>query len=155
MRESAVDFLATASYKWLMGDFGLGFLYVRQDVLGKPQRTQWSFRQFQNFDYHAFPGDPAGSFPASYEQRQDAAGFFEVGTYARLRAEMPRLGYPCITPDGSRGAIIAFAVKDDAATAARLRVKEIDVGISRGRIRVSPSVYNTEHDVEALLEALI
>ncbi len=112
------------------------------------------FPQFQNFDYHAFPGDPAGPFPASYEQRQDAAGFFEVGTYARLRAGMPRLGYPCITPDGSRVAIIAFAVKDDAATAARLQVKKIDVGISRGRIRVSPSLYNTQHDVEALLEAL-
>ena len=185
VRESGVDFLAAASYKWLMGDFGLGFLYVRDDLLSKLQRSQWSFRQFKSFDYHAFPGDPAGPFPATYEQRVDAAGFFELGTYAngvlaaltyslpwihelgvsniqshatelnrKLRSEMPRLGFACITPESSLGTIIGFAVKDDATTSARLRAKKIDVGLSRGRMRVSPSIYNTTADVEALLEAL-
>ena len=175
VRATGVDFLASASYKWLMGDFGLGFLYVKEEVLPKMQRTQWSFRQFGDFAYHALPGDAAGPFPATYEQRQDAAGMFEVGTYAngvlaaltyslpyirglgvkkiqahalalngRLRTEMPRLGYACITPEGARGAIIAFAVKDDAGTAAKLRAKKVDVGLSRGRMRVSPSVYNTD-----------
>ena len=185
VRESQVDFLATASYKWLMGDFGLGFLYVRENLLSQLQRTQWSFRQFTDFDYHAFPGDPAGPFPATYLQRKDAAGLFEIGTYAngvlaalchslpwiqslgpsniqkhalelntKLRAEMPRLGFPCITPETSNASIVSFAVKDDIATAARLRAKKIDVGLSRGRMRVSPSIYNTKTDVEALLAAL-
>jgi selenocysteine lyase/cysteine desulfurase len=185
VKENGVDFLATASYKWLQGDFGLGFLYVNEKVLPKLERVQWSFRQVDTYDYHAFPGDPDGQFPASYEQREDAAGHFEVGTYAngvlavltyslpyiqrigvdkiqkhalelngRLRAEMPKLGYPCITPEGSSGAIIAFAVKDDSATAAKLKAKKVDVGSSRGRIRVSPSVYNTHADVDALLSAL-
>ena len=185
VKECQVDFAASASYKWLMGDFGLGFLYVRQDLLSKLQRSQWSYRQFTRFDYHAFPGDTAGSFPASYEQRDDAAGMFEVGTYAnevlaaltyslpwieslgvakiqehalklntRLRTEMPRLGYDCITPEESRGAIVGFAVKDNATTAARLKAKKIDVGLSTGRMRVSPSIYNTAADVEALLAAL-
>jgi selenocysteine lyase/cysteine desulfurase len=185
VHDSGVDFLASASYKWLMGDFGLGFLYVRQDLLSKLQRSQWSFRQFESFDYHAFPGDPAGPYPASYQQHNDAAGLFEVGTYANgvlatltyslpwiqslgpaniqahalklngiLRKEMPRLGYPCITPDGARGAIITFSVKDDASTSARLSAKKVDVGLSPGRMRVSPSIYNTEGDVQALLAAL-
>jgi len=185
IQDSGVDFLATASYKWLMGDFGLGFLYVRGEVLPKLQRVQWSFRQFNEFNYHAFPGDPVGPFPASYEQHNDAAGYFEVGTYAnpvlaaltyslpyiqslgvaniqknaqalnaRLRAEMPRLGYACITPEGARGPIIAFAVKDNAGTAAKLAAKKVDVGLSAGRMRVSPSVYNSQGDVDALLEAL-
>ena len=185
VRESGVDFLATASYKWLMGDFGLGFLYVREDVLPKLQRSQWSYRQFKNFDYHAFPGDPSGPFPASYEQHEDAAGYFELGTYANgvlaaltyslpwiqrlgaaniqahalelnamLRSEMPRLGYACITPGSSRGSIIGFAIKDDATAAAKLKANKIDVGLSRGRMRVSPSIYNTKADVQALLEAL-
>jgi selenocysteine lyase/cysteine desulfurase len=185
VRESNVDFLASASYKWLMGDFGLGFVYVRKDLLPKLQRTQWSYRQFAEFDYHTFPGDPAGPFPGSYTQHEDAAGYFETGTYANgvlavltyslpwiqslgvaniqrhalelnsmLRAEMPRLGYECITPEGARGAIVGFRVKDDAGTAAKLKAKKIDVGLSVGRMRVSPSVYNTRTDVEALLAAL-
>ena len=185
VRASGVDFLASASYKWLMGDFGLGFLYVRENLLPKLQQTQWSFRQFESFDYHAFPGDTPGPFPASYKQRQDAAGLFELGTYAngvmaaltyslpwiqrmgveniqahalelnaKLRREMLRLGYNCITPEDAKGAIIAFAVKDDARTAAKLRAKKIDVGLSRGRMRVSPSIYNTQQDIDTLLEAL-
>ena len=185
VRESNVDFLAAATYKWLMGDFGLGFLYVRQDILPKLGRSQWSFRQIDNFDYHAFPGDAPGHFPASYIQREDAAGYFEVGTYANgvlaaltyslpwihqltparinahalglnahLRSEMPRLGYPCITPETSRGSIIAFSVKDNARTADRLHARKVDVGLSPGRMRVSPSFYNTRADIDALLAAL-
>jgi selenocysteine lyase/cysteine desulfurase len=73
---------------------------------------------------------------------------------AKLRTEMPRLGFPCITPEGSNASIIAFAVKDDAAAANRLSAKKVDVGLSRGRMRVSPSIYNTKKDIEALLSAL-
>jgi len=185
VRESGVDFLGSASYKWLQGDFGLGFLYAREDVLPRVERSQWSFRQTASFDYHAFPDDPTGPFPASYEQMQDAAGHFEVGTYAngvlaalsyslpwiqqigveriqqhakalnaKLRAEMPRLGYACITPEDAGGAIIAFAVKDHEGTAAKLKAKKIDVGMNPGRMRVSPSIYNTMDDVQSLLAAL-
>ena len=41
VKESNVDFAACASYKWLMGDFGLALLYVRQDLLGHIRRTQF------------------------------------------------------------------------------------------------------------------
>jgi len=158
---------------------------VREDVLPKLERSQWSYRQTAGYDYHAFPGDPTGPFPASYEQLQTAAGHFELGTYAnsvlaalsyslpwiqkigvekiqghalelnaKLRAEMPRLGFECITPERARGTIIAFAVKDGAATAAKLKAMKVDVSLSPGRMRISPSIYNTMADVDALINAL-
>src|SRR5271167_1271074 len=34
VRATGVDFAATATYKWLMGDFGMGFLFVREELLG-------------------------------------------------------------------------------------------------------------------------
>jgi selenocysteine lyase/cysteine desulfurase len=185
VRATGVDFLATASYKWLMGDFGLGFLYARSDMLPALQRTQWSYRQFSEMEYHAFPGDPDGPFPATFDQLHTAAGYFETGTYAnavlaalshslpwieelgvaniqqharalnaRLRKEMPQLGFACITPAEAQGAIISFAVKDDAGTAAKLKRANVDVSLNPRRMRVSPSIYNNEADVEALLEAL-
>jgi selenocysteine lyase/cysteine desulfurase len=185
VRASGVDFLGCASYKWLMGDFGLGFLYVRQELLPTLERTQWSFRQFSEMHYHALPGDKPGAFPATFDQLHTAAGYFELGTYANavlatlsysmpwmqrigvakiqahahslnavLRSEMPRLGYECITPENAGAAIISFAVKDDAATDARLKAKNVDVSLNPGRMRVSPSVYNNEADIHALLEAL-
>src|SRR6185436_9934791 len=33
VRSSNLDFAACATYKWPMGDFGLGFFYVREDLL--------------------------------------------------------------------------------------------------------------------------
>jgi selenocysteine lyase/cysteine desulfurase len=185
VRATGVDFMASASYKWLMGDFGLGFLYTRADVLPTLERTQWSFRQFSDMEYHTLPGDAPGPFPATFEQLHTAAGYFEVGTYANgvlaalsfslpwmqqigvaniqqhahtlnaiLRKELPRLGYDCITPEDAKASIIAFHVKDDKATAAKLKAKNIDVSRNPGRMRVAPSIYNNEADVHALIEAL-
>jgi len=45
VRAAGVDFAAAATYKWLMGDFGLAFLYVREDLLGSViRRPHWSYR---------------------------------------------------------------------------------------------------------------
>jgi selenocysteine lyase/cysteine desulfurase len=185
VRASGVDFLGTASYKWLMGDFGLGFLFAREDVLPSLERTQWSFRQFSGMEYHTLPGDKPGPFPATFDQLPTAAGYFELGTYANavlatlsyslpwiqkigvvsiqqhahrlnatLRAELPRLGYACITPEDAGAAIISFAVKDDSATAAKLKARNVDVSRNPGRMRISPSVYNNEADIQTLIQAL-
>ncbi len=80
VRASGVDFLACSSYKWLMGDMGLGFLYVRNDVLDRVQRTQYGFRQMAETQYHVFPYDPPGSAVMSWKQASGAGGRFEVGT---------------------------------------------------------------------------
>lgn len=185
VRATGVDFLASASYKWLMGDFGLGFLYARSDILPALQRTQWSYRQFSDMEYHAFPHDTPGPFPATFDQLHTAAGYFETGTYANavlaalnhslpwiqqlgvakiqqharalnaiLRRELPPLGFECITPVDSQGAIISFSVKEDAGTAAKLKRANVDVSLNPRRMRVSPSIYNNEADVRALIEAL-
>ena len=53
-RFRCVDFAACATYKWLMGDFGLGFLYARRGVLDA--------LPLADFGYYAFsaPGAPPG-----------------------------------------------------------------------------------------------
>jgi selenocysteine lyase/cysteine desulfurase len=80
VRTSGVDFLACSSYKWLMGDMGLGFLYVREDLLDRLQRTQYGFRQMSRMQYHVFPYDPPGQAVMEWTQGADAGSHFEVGT---------------------------------------------------------------------------
>ena len=80
VRASAVDFLACSSYKWLMGDMGLGFLYVRTDRLDRLRRTQYGFRQMADVQYHVFPYDPPGGSVMDWKQAKGAGGYFEVGT---------------------------------------------------------------------------
>jgi len=81
VRASGVDFLACSSFKWLMGDFGYGFLYVRSDLLPKLKRDELGYQQVKSLAYHAFPGDPPGArlFEAAPDDAT-AGGFFRVGT---------------------------------------------------------------------------
>lgn len=80
LRAAGVDFAAGSSYKWLMGDFGLGFLYVRKEVQEKVQRPWWGYHQVSAFKSHVFPYDPPGAGVATYEMSPDAAGKFAMGT---------------------------------------------------------------------------
>jgi selenocysteine lyase/cysteine desulfurase len=82
VRDSNVDFAACASYKWLMGDFGLGFLYAREDLLDRIKRTQFGYQQLIKLDTHVYPFDPPGSAVVSYDVRRDATGHFATGTTA-------------------------------------------------------------------------
>jgi selenocysteine lyase/cysteine desulfurase len=185
VRATGVDFLACSSYKWLMGDMGLGFLYVREDLLDRLPRCQYGFRQLSGVQYHVFPYDPPGDAVMDWSQSTDAGGHFEVGTVSnttlaclghsldyiqrigvrniqshrqpllsRLQKEMPRLGFEPMTPLDSTSPIVAFAKKDTGGASERLRQARIDIAVYPHRVRISPSVYNDQADIDKLLEAL-
>jgi selenocysteine lyase/cysteine desulfurase len=81
LRAAGVDFAASSSYKWLMGDFGLGFLYVRREVQEKLRRPWWGYHQVGGrFITHLFPFDPPGEKPADYGYAEGATGRFAMGT---------------------------------------------------------------------------
>lgn len=82
VKESGVDFAACASYKWLMGDFGLGFLYTRKDRLPLLPRTQWGYYGLERFASHAYPLDAPGETVADYAFEETATGRFAFGTHA-------------------------------------------------------------------------
>src|SRR6185503_9530098 len=53
VRATGVDFAATSTYKWLMGDFGLGFLFVREALLGTViQRPHVSYESAVGAELH-------------------------------------------------------------------------------------------------------
>ena len=86
VRATGVDFCSTASYKWLMGDMGLGFLYVRADRLDRLQRPWYGYHQVSSFQSHMYPGDPPGETVADYELAENARGYFAMGTVANATA---------------------------------------------------------------------
>ena len=73
---------------------------------------------------------------------------------ARLRAEMPRLGFEPVTPPGTRSALITFTFRNRAPVVEKLRKANIDARVGPNFIRLSPSVYNDMVDVERVLAAL-
>ena len=73
----------------------------------------------------------------------------------RLQDELPAIGYPSITPRGNESPILAFAAKDPATTMTKLRDAGVHVAMRWGnKMRISPSVFNNQEDVDRLLEAL-
>ena len=184
VRASGVDFASCSSFKWLMGDFGMGFLYAREDLLPKIRRSQIGYHS-GNIETHFLPMDRPASVPFTWELGIDASSHFEVGSNAygpmaalsvslpyirqlgveaieahrqplleRLRREMPRLGFNPVTPAGTKSALITFNVKDRKPVLEKLKKANINVRLGGHFIRVSPSVYNDMQDIDRLLEAL-
>ena len=83
VRATGLDFAASATYKWLMGDFGLGFLYVREDLLGTViRRPHWSYESASSAEIHLSPFDPEAPKAVSYTPGKDASSYFTLGTMA-------------------------------------------------------------------------
>ncbi|MBL8986170.1 MAG: aminotransferase class V-fold PLP-dependent enzyme [Gemmatimonadetes bacterium] len=83
VRATNVDFAATATYKWLMGDFGLGFFYVREDLLGRVvRRPHWSYESATDADIHLSPTDPRSPTPVTWTPGPAASHYFQLGTMA-------------------------------------------------------------------------
>lgn len=84
VRATGVDFCACASFKWLMGDFGLGFLYVREDLLDRVvPRTVFGYQQATEFDTHYLPQEGPSPLPVSWRLGADVSGHFEMGSFAQ------------------------------------------------------------------------
>jgi selenocysteine lyase/cysteine desulfurase len=186
VKATGVDFAACASFKWLMADFGLGFLYAKEELLDRVvHRSQRGYHSSRDIATHFLPYDPPASTPFTWELGRDASAIFEVGSnawgpinalgqslpyiaqlgvanieawrqpmLARLREEMPRLGFSPMTPPGTRSALITFTFRDRASVVERLRKANVNVRVGQNFIRLSPSVYNDMADIDRLLEAL-
>src|SRR5262249_58872360 len=78
---SGVDFAACSTFKWVMGDFGIGFFYARESVLDKIERPLIGYMEG---DVEAFypPSLPEAEYsPIAYSLNKTAPGFFEPGTF--------------------------------------------------------------------------
>lgn len=86
VRDTGVDFCASASYKWLMGEMGLGFLYVQGDRLEEISRPWFGHNQLARHALYSFPDATRGERLSEYEHFDSALGYFAMGTQANIVA---------------------------------------------------------------------
>ncbi len=158
-----IDFLACSAYKWLMGG-RFGYLYVREDLQGGVMKVkQFGGRSSQ-------PG--AGRYQISTAShvgcacQDEALAYIEklgvtniqkynASLHGRLRKELPALGYRCLTPADADGPISTFEVSDVDKTREKLKRAGVIVTLrNEGQMRVSPSVFNNQKDLDMFLNAL-
>ena len=101
VRATGIDFAATATYKWLMGDFGLAFFFVREDLLGTVfRRPHWSYDSASSVDIHMSPFDPEAPKAVTYTPGSDAASYVQLGTTASAIAAALAVSIPYISALG-------------------------------------------------------
>jgi selenocysteine lyase/cysteine desulfurase len=177
VKAMGIDFAATATYKWLMGERGFGFLYVREDLQDRVlPTTRYGHRQVANFNrvdlsWEPLPGAAryeTGTIPSalaavSHESLQyierlglDAIQAHARRLIARLQKELPPMGYPSLTPADTPTPIVAFQLRDAASVAKRLRAANVAATIieAERRLRLSVSVFNTDADIDRVLQVL-
>jgi selenocysteine lyase/cysteine desulfurase len=74
----------------------------------------------------------------------------------RLQKELPPLGYAPLTPQGTETPILAFALKDAAATSKALQAAKVTATVvaNESRLRLSVSVYSTHEDIDRVVAVL-
>lgn len=172
-----IDFASAGTYKWLMGERGIGFLYVREDLQGTVlPTTRYGHRQVANFNRAELSWEPlpgaaryeTGGIPVIMAAAVDAGinyvnklGIANIRTHARqltdrLQKELPPLGYKPLTPQGTDTPTLAFEIKDPAAMTKMLQAGHLAATViaNENRIRLSVSVFNSHDDIDKAVAVL-
>ena len=84
VRASGIDFCSCGSQKWLMGDEGLAFLYVREGLADDlVKRAQFGVRQITGLQNHLFANDTTLDEQAVPKPIQGPAFYLDVGVLSR------------------------------------------------------------------------
>ena len=170
-----VDFFVTGTLKYLLGPPGLGFLYVRRQLIETltPTITSWMAQR----DVFAFktkcldPSPDARRFeggsppiPNIYLARPTIDLLAGIGMH-NVAAQIERLTRAFLqgvrdlrieskTPSSSVGPLVVLRSTDAAGVLARLTARGIAVSTRRDGVRFAFHLYNTLEDVDVALTAL-
>ncbi len=180
VRAMKIDFLSAGGHKWLLGPEGTGLFYCRHEMLGllRPSSVGWlSVKDAMNHgDYRLEFRDDARRFDGGSYNLAGIWGlgasiewFLEIGVemvWERVRRLTDRLvdgvrakGYRVVSSraPGEESGIVSFvsATHDHNRIVSHLRQEYRTVIAAReGRIRVSPHFYNTEDEIDQLVQHL-
>lgn len=178
------DFLVCAGYKWLLSPYGTGFFWVKNEHLdtARPGPFYWAAQNTDGFAGLNFV-EPAPARAAKRWDTAEAATYFNFNLVAMdasvefvLRAgpesvlehnrELVDLMFERLPPDcvpasplhsPQRGPYGCFTARTPERTVAmyqKLRKENIVVAMREGKIRVSPHLFNSTHDIDRLIRVV-
>lgn len=174
------DFLVCATYKWLLGPYASGFLYVApRHQTGQPIEHNWlnrksseDFAGLVNYQDQYQPGarrfdmgERAGfqTMPmniAALEQCLEwgVENIAETlaATTADIAARAAELGYTSVPAEFRAGHFLGLDMTggDPDAVLTACKAKEVYVSVRGTSVRVTPHLYNTEEDVDRFMQVL-
>jgi selenocysteine lyase/cysteine desulfurase len=174
------DFLVSVGYKWLLGPFSVGYLYVAEEHRdGEPIEENWINRAGAE-DFAALVDYQDAYQPGARRFDSGARTKFELipmaiaaleqiltwqipriaetlaATTATIAREASNLGLD-VAPDDRRGPqMLGVGLPEDARARAATVLAEAGcyAGFRGASLRISPHLHTTDRDVERLLGAL-
>jgi cysteine desulfurase/selenocysteine lyase len=180
VRAMNIDYLSADGHKWMLGPEGAGFFFCNRERIERtrPLMVGWlnvvDALNFGDYNYRLKPD--AGRFECGTYNVPGLLGFkaslellTSVGIDAiaqRIKLLTDRLieklidkGYQIVSPreDDAWSGIVSFAspTHEPKPIQEMLRKeKQIEIALREGRLRASPHFYNTEEQIDRLVEAL-
>ena len=177
VRQLDVDFAVGGMLKYLLGTAGIGFLYVRDELIREltPTHSGWFAQaQITAMDITANrPAPNARRFEAGtppvvncYAAEAGLNIILEVGTDAietrvswltrRCLEGLAAIGWPAVTPaeDSRRGPMVAIPSRTPAELHAKLLAQDIVTSFRDANIRATIHFYNDEDDIDRFVAAM-
>jgi selenocysteine lyase/cysteine desulfurase len=176
--EWGADFAAGAGHKWLLGPFGAGFLHVSAGAEDHLEPAHVGYRSVEDPNAEEYAYEPGAHrlevgtvSPAPYAGLTEAIGVIEEIGYdtiqSRIRALTDRLKEGIadsetarlLSPREYESGLVTFAVEDPDSGAFVEELSQNGIQIRpvpfpENAVRASVHVYNTEGDVDELVEWL-
>jgi cysteine desulfurase / selenocysteine lyase len=182
--QMGADFLVCAGYKWLLGPFGTGFFWAKHEHIAKmrPGPFYWMAAEgVNNFaDLATAPPRPANA--AKRWDAAETANYYNLAALQGGLELVLRAGAETVAEHNHRlieqlferlpkdRCVVASPLERErrgpygcfqARTAAKTRelyeklcAKNVITSLREGKIRVSPYLYNTEQDVDRLVQLI-
>jgi len=181
LAEVRPDFLVTVGYKWLLGPYGLGYLYVadRWHEQGEPLEESWlnraggdNFAALVDYTDAYQPGAQRfnlGESAQFYLLPMALAALMQIAqwTPARIQQQLSEwtgelssraasLGLESLTREQRVGHMIGLTARGSLPPGVvdGLAARHVYVGARGNNIRVSPHLHSTAADLERLVAAL-
>lgn len=175
------DFLVAVGYKWLLGPYGLGYLYVapKWRESGIPLEQSWLTRAgsedfarlidyrdeyrpgARRFDMGEFPQFVLGPMAIAALEQILAWGVSNIqetisALTGRVAEHAQSEGYAVLPPEQRCGHMIGIRHPEGVSSelAGLLREARVFVSIRGDSIRIAPHVFSNENDIERLFEVL-
>ena len=168
VREWGADAVCASGHKWLLGPWGVGFLYVAPESLDTFRPRHLGYRSAVDPTGEGLEYEPdASRFEVSTNAVAPYAGLIEaiesieaIGietVESRIERLTDRLkaglGGRCLSPETYESGLVAFEIDDTDAFLERADEAGVVVrDIPSGAIRASVHTFNTTEDIDALLE---
>lgn len=180
VKKDDVDFLTSGCYKWLLGPPGAGYLYVKENLIEgfeppfvgwasvKPEIFEtidfwdiWSLRLSENASRFEVGSPSFISLVGATEALTMLLDFGIENVERRILSltshlveELKALGLKLQTPEEQRyrSGIVNFKIGEPQEVAEELNNKGIVVSARAHGVRVSPHFYNTEGEIDRLIE---